>query len=54
MQGAGLGLPIVQTIVALHRGTIGIESNPGEGTTVTVTLPRLTAVSAMAQASVSA
>jgi PAS domain S-box-containing protein len=54
MQGAGLGLPIVQTIVALHRGTIGIESNPGEGTTVTVTLPRLTAVSAMEQASVSA
>jgi PAS domain S-box-containing protein len=43
MQGAGLGLPIVQTIVALHRGTIGIESNPGKGTTVTVTLPRLAA-----------
>ena len=54
MQGAGLGLPIVQTIVALHRGTIGIESNPGEGTTVTVTLPRLMAVSAMDQETVSA
>ncbi len=45
MQGAGLGLPIVQTIVALHRGTIGIESVPGEGTTVTVTLPGLAASS---------
>ena len=53
MQGAGLGLPIVQTIVALHRGTIGIESTPGEGTTVTVTLPRLL-VPGMAQSSVSA
>jgi PAS domain S-box-containing protein len=54
MQGAGLGLPIVQTIVALHRGTIGIESAPGEGTTVTVTLPRLAALSSVEQATESA
>jgi len=37
--GTGLGLSIVKHIVFLHQGTIGIESIPGEGTTVTVTLP---------------
>lgn len=41
VQGTGLGLAIVKTIVSLHRGTVGIESTPGEGTTVTVTLPRM-------------
>ena len=46
MQGAGLGLPIIQTIVALHRGTIGIESTPGEGTVVTVTLPSVALINA--------
>jgi two-component system phosphate regulon sensor histidine kinase PhoR len=37
--GTGLGLSIVKHIVLLHNGTIHIESTPGEGTTVTVTLP---------------
>jgi len=37
--GTGLGLSIVKHIVFLHQGTIGIESIPGEGTTVTVSLP---------------
>ncbi len=37
--GTGLGLSIVKHIVLLHKGAIGIESTPGEGTTVTVTLP---------------
>lgn len=37
--GVGLGLTVVQEIVNLHRGDIGVESRPGEGTTFTVRLP---------------
>lgn len=37
--GTGLGLVIVKRCVDLHRGRIRLESNPGEGTVVTVTLP---------------
>ena len=44
IQGVGLGLTIVQSIIALHGGTIEVSSALGEGTTVTVRLPR-TAVS---------
>jgi heavy metal sensor kinase len=38
--GAGLGLPICQAIVKALGGTIELRSAAGEGTTVTVTLPR--------------
>ena len=41
VQGAGMGLTIVQAIVALHGGRIGVTSVENQGTTVTVTLPRV-------------
>ncbi len=39
-EGSGLGLSIVQKIVEMHRGSIRVESQPGSGTTFTVTLPQ--------------
>jgi signal transduction histidine kinase len=38
--GPGLGLTIVQAIVDAHNGTVRLESEPGVGTTVDLTLPR--------------
>ncbi|TVM17672.1 hypothetical protein DPQ33_08510 [Oceanidesulfovibrio indonesiensis] len=37
--GYGLGLSLCQAIVRAHGGDIAIESRPGAGTTITVTLP---------------
>ena len=36
----GLGLPLAKQFVEAHGGAISLESEPGEGTTVTITLPR--------------
>jgi len=38
-KGTGLGLSIAYKIVTQHGGRIDVRSSPGEGTTVTVTLP---------------
>ncbi len=39
--GTGLGLPISHALVMMHGGSLRLESEPGVGTTVTVTLPPL-------------
>lgn len=38
-RGSGLGLPICEAIVRAHGGRIAVESRPGQGTRMIVTLP---------------
>jgi signal transduction histidine kinase len=37
--GKGLGLAIVKRIAELHAGSVAVQSAPGQGTTVTLSLP---------------
>lgn len=39
-QGTGLGLPLTKTLIELHGGTFGLESELGKGTTAIITLPK--------------
>jgi signal transduction histidine kinase len=38
-EGTGLGLPLSKGFVEMHGGTLKIDSQPGRGTTVTVSFP---------------
>lgn len=48
IDGMGLGLPIAEQIVRLHDGTLRIESVPGRGSRVIVTLPAERVMSSVA------
>jgi len=37
--GSGVGLAIAERVVAAHHGRITIESEEGQGTTITITIP---------------
>ncbi|MBO6533934.1 MAG: ATP-binding protein, partial [Muricauda sp.] len=38
VKGYGLGLYYVQKIIKMHRGAIQVQSEPGQGTTFTLSL----------------
>lgn len=39
IQGSGLGLSVVETIIAQHDGDIDLHSVPGEGTVIAISIP---------------
>ncbi|MDX2089337.1 MAG: PAS domain S-box protein [Kofleriaceae bacterium] len=39
IEGSGIGLPLVQELVKLHGGTLRVESQLGQGSTFTVSIP---------------
>lgn len=40
IQGFGIGLTVVRGLVEAHQGRVSIVSEPGQGTTVTIAIPR--------------
>ncbi|MFC6998129.1 sensor histidine kinase [Rufibacter roseus] len=44
ISGHGIGLPLAEKIIKLHRGTIALNSQLNQGTEVVISLPKLIAV----------
>ena len=40
LEGTGIGLALVQELVKLHSGSVTVRSQPGKGSTFTVSIPR--------------
>lgn len=38
-EGSGIGLALVRSLVEMHHGTIDVDSTPGQGTSVRISLP---------------
>ena len=51
-EGTGLGLPLCERFASALGGTLSIESTPGKGTTVTVTLPACSVIARPARRAV--
>ena len=47
-QGTGLGLPICQALINMHAGTLDLKSKLRVGTSVTVSLPKVRVIEALA------
>jgi two-component system cell cycle sensor histidine kinase PleC len=40
VQGTGLGIPVIKSLVELHGGTLELNSKVGVGTTITAIFPK--------------
>jgi PAS domain S-box-containing protein len=45
-EGSGMGLAVVHGIITNHGGVIAVQSAPGQGTTLTIYLPRIAEIAA--------
>jgi signal transduction histidine kinase len=48
--GCGLGLSIVRSIIAAHQGSVSVESQPGCGSTFTISIPAAATTAAFQEA----
>lgn len=50
-ESSGIGLALTKSLVQLHKGTIKVQSTENEGTTFTVTIPKVDVVAACVESS---